>query len=375
VVGPKRNTAPDRTGDRYRREVNPMPRRIKRLSRTAGLPPGTLVHVGADRTAKVRISLIDYDEEHFEEKEIRQIEEIFPFKESPTVTWINVDGIHDTGLMEKMGEHFGIHPLVLEDIVNTGQRPKMEDFGDYIFVVLKMLCLEKDEVRSEQVSIILGPNFVISFQEVPGDVFDPVRDRLRKSKGRIRKLGADFLGYALVDMIVDNYFLILENFGERIECLEDRLIDNPAPETLQAIHNLKRELVFLRKSVWPLRELISGLERAESKLIADSTAIYIRDVYDHTIQVMDSVESYRDIVSGMLDTYLSSVSNRMNEVMKVLTIIATIFIPITFVAGIYGMNFERMPELSWPWGYFGALGVMGAIGLAMVIYFRRKGWL
>ena len=352
-----------------------MTRRLKRLSRKAGLPPGTLVHIGTDRTEEVRISLMDYDEAHFEEKAIQRIEESFPFKESPTLTWINIDGVNNTEIIEKIGKRFGIHPLVLEDIVNTGQRPKMEDFGGYVYVVLKMLHPEKDEIKSEQVSIVLGPNFVISFQERPGDVFNPVRERLRNAKGRVRKMGADYLTYALVDMIVDNYFAILENFGERIECIEEELIDKPSPDKLQVIQTLKRELIFLRKSVWPLRELISGLERSESPLIADTTPIYLRDVYDHTIQVIDTVESHRDMVSGMLDTYLSSVSNRMNEVMKVLTIIATIFIPITFVAGIYGMNFQNMPELSWPWGYFGALGVMGCIGATMVLYFRRKGWL
>jgi magnesium transporter len=341
----------------------------------AGLAPGTLVTVGKDRTEDVKISVIDYDETHVEERQIQRIEDVFPFKDSPTVTWINVDGIHNTDIIEKIGSHFGIHPLVLEDIVNTGQRPKMEDFGDYMYVVLKMLYLEKDEIRAEQVSLVLGPNFVISFQEMPGDVFSPVRERLRGTKWRIRKLGADYLTYALTDTIVDNYFVILENFGERIECLEEDLIERPAPDTLQAIHTLKRELIFLRKSVWPLRELVSGMERAESNLITDMMPMYLRDVYDHTIQVMDTVESYRDMVSGMLDTYLSSISNRMNEVMKVLTIIATIFIPITFIAGIYGMNFQNMPELSWPWAYFGALGIMGCISLVMIVYFRRKGWL
>jgi magnesium transporter len=352
-----------------------MPRIIKRRSQKAGLPPGTLVPLVGATTGQVRISVIDYDESHFEEKQAETIEEVLPFRDSPTVTWINIDGIHDTEIIEKIGSHFGIHPLVLEDIVNTGQRPKMQDFDTYIYVVIKMLCQEKDEVRSEQVSIILGPNFVISFQEIPGDVFNPIRERLRGTKWRIRKLGADYLAYALLDMIVDNYFLILENFGDRIESLEADLMERPSPDLLHAIHNLKRELISLRKSVWPLRELISGFERTESKLVADSTPVYLRDVYDHTIQVMDTVETYRDMVSGMLDTYLSSISNRMNEVMKVLTIIATIFIPITFVAGIYGMNFENMPELSWPWGYFGALGVMGLIGGVMVIYFRRKHWL
>jgi len=352
-----------------------MTRRLKKRSKKAGLPPGTLVSIGEAGLGEVGISLMDFDGEHFKEKAIRNIEEAYPFKDSHTVTWINIDGVQNIEIIEKIGTHFGIHPLVLEDIVNTSQRPKMEDFGDYIYIVLKMLYLEKDEVQSEQVSIVLGSNFVVSFQERPGDVFNPVRDRLRNGKGRVRKMGADYLTYTLVDMIVDNYFAILENFGEKIECLEDDLIAKPSPDTLQVIHTLKRELIFLRKSVWPLRELISGLERAESALIADTTPIYLRDVYDHTIQVIDTVESYRDMVSGMLDTYLSSLSNRMNEVMKVLTIIATIFIPITFVAGIYGMNFQNMPELSWPWGYFAALGVMGCIGLAMVVYFKRKGWL
>ena len=352
-----------------------MPRVFKRRSQKAGLPPGVLIPVTRERAEKVRISVIDYDESNVEEKEIRTLQEVLPFRDSPTVTWINIDGIHDTEIIEKIGSDFGIHPLVLEDIVNTGQRPKMEDFDAYIYVVLRMLCLEKDGVRSEQVSIILGPNFVISFQEMPGDVFNPIRERLRGTKWRIRKLGADYLAYALIDMIVDNYFLILETFGDQIEELEAELMERPTPSLLHSIHSIKRELISLRKSVWPLRELISGLERNESKIIAASTRVYFRDVYDHTIQVMDTVETYRDMVAGMLDTYLSSISNRMNEVMKVLTIIATIFIPITFVAGIYGMNFHNMPELAWRWGYFAALGLMGLIGVVMLIYFRRKHWL
>jgi magnesium transporter len=352
-----------------------VPRFIKRTPKKAGLPPGTLIPTAGDHFEEVGIFVIDYDETHFAEKQIHKIEEVLPFKDSPTVTWLNIDGVHNTEIVEKIGGYFGIHPLVLEDIVTTRQRPKMEDFGDYIYVVLTMLCLEKGQARAEQVSIILGENFVISFQEMPGDVFDPVRERLRNSKGRIRKQGPDFLAYALLDMVVDHYFAVLENLGELIEGLEQDLVLEPAPATLQAIHSLKREMIFLRKSVWPLRELISGLQRAESRLITHNTQTYLKDVYDHTVQTMDTIESYRDMVSGMLDTYLSSISNRMNEVMKVLTIIATIFIPITFIAGVYGMNFHYMPELSWPWGYFAALGLMGAVSLAMVIYFKRKGWL
>ncbi len=354
-----------------------MSRLIRKMSRKAGLPPGTVTPVVEGRPQELHISVIDYDETQFEEREAKAIEEVFPFKDKPTVAWINIDGVYQADVIERVGKHFNIHPLVLEDIANTAQRPKMEDFGDYIFVVLKMLChdTKTDEVRTEQVSLILGPRFVISFQEVEGDVFSPIRDRIRKAKGRIRKMGADYLAYALIDAVVDNYFLILERFGERIEGMEGELVTNPAPETLQKIHILKRELIFLRRSVWPLRETISGLQRGESSLIADSTEIYLRDVYDHTIQVIDTVESLRDMASGMLDTYLSSISNRMNEVMKVLTIIATIFIPITFIAGIYGMNFAFMPELGWRGAYFVVLGVMAGVSLAMLIYFRRKRWL
>jgi magnesium transporter len=354
-----------------------MSRLIRRMSKTSGLPPGTVVPTVEGKPEKVHISIIDYSEAEFEETEAESIEDAFPFKDTPTVTWINIDGVHQVDIIECLGKHFDVHPLVLEDIANTAQRPKMEDFGDYIFVVFKMLRVDagKDEVQVEQVSLILGPHFVISFQEMEGDVFNAIRDRIRQAKGRIRKMGADYLAYALMDAVVDNYFFILERFGERIEGMESELVTNPVPETLQHIHTLKRELIFLRKSVWPLRETISGLQRAESDLITDAIQIYLRDVYDHTIQVMDTVESLRDMVSGMLDTHLSSVSNRMNEVMKVLTIIATIFIPITFIAGIYGMNFPYMPELGWRGAYFAVLGVMAGVTLAMVIYFRRKRWL
>jgi len=352
-------------------------RLIKKRSHKAGLPPGTLVHVGERKAEKVSIRILDYDEAQFEEKEAKTIEESFPFKDKTTVTWINIDGLHEVKIIEKLGSHFGLHPLLLEDILNTDQRPKMEDYGDYIFVVLKMLYPgeNKDEMEAEQVSLILGSNFVISLQEREVDVFNPIRDRIRKSKGRIRKTGADYLAYALLDAIVDNYFLILENVGEKIEDTEQQLATNPSPETLQYIRELKNEMIFLRKSIWPLRELINGLERCESTLIHESTGAYLRDVYDHTIQIIDTVESYRDMISGMVDIYLSSISNKMNEVMKVLTIFASIFIPLTFVAGVYGMNFEFMPELKWHWGYFALLAVMALIGISLVFYFKRKRWL
>ena len=352
-------------------------KRNKRHSKKAGLPPGTLIHIGEKKADKVRITVIDYDEQHFQEKQVVNIEECFKFKATPTVTWINIDGLHQIDIIEKLGQHFELHPLILEDILNTGQRPKCEDYEKYIFIVLKMLTFDDENqvIQSEQVSLVLGSNLVISFQEAAGDVFEQIRDRIRNAKGRIRKMPADYLAYALIDAIVDNYFLILEKMGEQIESMEEELIAEPSDKIVHKIHALKRELIFLRKSVWPLRELISSLEKTESSLISDSTEPYLRDVYGHTIQVIDTVESFRDMVSGMLDIYLSSISNRMNAVMKVLTIIATIFIPLTFVAGIYGMNFKYMPELEWRWGYALVLLVMIAIAVVMLLYFRRKKWL
>ena len=354
-----------------------MAKLSKKRSEKTGLPPGTLVHIGEKKAEKVNISLIDYDETQFQHQESVTVEEAVPFKEKPTVTWLTVTGLHEVKIVEEIGKAFNIHPLLLEDIVHTGQRPKLEDFGDYLFFVLKMLTYDEDtsEVLAEQVSLILGPNFVISFQENEGDVFNPVRERIRNSKGRIRKLGSDYLAYALIDAIVDNYFVILEHFGEKIEVLQEEVLSQPGPDTLQLIQATKRDMIFLRKSVWPLREAISVLYRGESSLITDGVIPYLRDVYDHTIQVIDSIETSRDMISGTLDVYLSSVSNKMNEVMKVLTIIATIFIPITFIAGVFGMNFKYMPELEWRWAYPIVWLVMLTAGISMLIGFRRRKWL
>ncbi len=320
---------------------------------------------------------MDYDETQFQVRETETLEECYPFKDRPTIIWINIDGIHEIETLEKLGDCFGLHPLTLEDILNTDQRPKIEDYGEYIFIVLKMLYPDDEtgEILAEQVSLVLGKNFVISFQEREGDIFNSVRERIRSGKGRIRKMGADYLVYSLLDSIVDNYFIILEKLGERIEFLEEKLIINPVPETINLIHKLKREMIFLRRSVWPLREVIGSIERGESSLIKGSTNIYLRDVYDHTIQVIDTIETFRDILSGMLDIYLSSVSNRLNAVMKVLTIIATIFMPLTFIAGIYGMNFKYMPELEWRLGYPVILLAMVSIGVLMLVSFRKKKWL
>jgi magnesium transporter len=354
-----------------------MSKLIKKRSKKAGLPPGTLVHIGEKKIQESKITVMDYDEAHFQEKEIKTIEECIAFKDVPTVTWINIDGLHRVEILEKLGECYGFHPLVLEDILNTDQRPKVEDYGEYIYIVLKMLdqSNKSNEILTEQISLILGPSFVISFQEREGDVFDPIRERIRNGKGRIRKMGADYLAYALLDSIVDNYFVIMEKLGEKIEFLEEEVVKRPIPETLQTIHHLKREMIFFRKAVWPLREVIGSLERGELPLVKETTRIYLRDVYDHTIQVIDTIETFRDMVSGMLDIYLSSVSNRLNAVMKVLTIIATIFMPLTFIAGIYGMNFKYMPELEWRWGYPVVWLVMVGIGVFMLVYFRKKRWL
>jgi magnesium transporter len=347
------------------------------LAPQAGLPPGTLVYTGEQRVERVKIDVIDYDKEHIREVEAKTVEECFPFRETPTVTWLNVTGLHDVELVEKLGQQFDIHPLVLEDVVHTGQRPKVDDFETYAFIVMN--TLHRDEktghIDTEQLSIILGSNYVISFQEIQEDPFENVRDRLRQDKGRIRGMGPDYLAYALMDAIVDNYFSILEGVGDQIEEMGATAVSDPTPEALGDIQSLKRTLYHLRSTVWPLREVISALERGESKLITKSTVVYLRDVYDHTIQVVEMVETFRDMASGMFDTYLSSVSNRMNEVMKVLTIIATIFIPITFVAGVYGMNFHHMPELATRWGYPAVLLVMLSIALSMVFYFKRKRWL
>jgi len=350
---------------------------IKRSSKIRGLPPGSLIHIGEKKSEKVKISIVDYTSKNFEEREIKKIQECSKFKRKPTVSWINIDGLHDIEIIENIGKCFDIHPLALEDILNSDQRPKIEDFDEYILIILKMLYIENktNEIKSEQVSIIFGKNFVLSFQEKSGDVFDPIRERIRKSKGKIRTRGADYLAYSLVDAIVDNYFSILESIGERVENIEEKLITEPQPDVLQKIYNLKIETIYIRKSIWPLRELINSLLRDESRLIKTNTHLYLRDLYDNTIQVIDTVETFRDTMSGMLDIYMSSVSNKMNEVMKVLTIFAAIFIPLTFIVGVYGMNFEYMPELSIQWAYPLVWLVIIFTSLSLLIYFKMKKWI
>ncbi|MCW3071863.1 MAG: magnesium transport protein CorA [Bacteroidetes bacterium] len=348
---------------------------MNELKNKLGAPPGTIVYYGEERTDKVRISLIEYNEGEFIEKDFYDLSQCLDLVNPNMVKWINVDGIHDVALIEKIGKHFNIHPLTLEDIVNTNQRPKFEDYDNYVVAIMKMIYYDT-ELRSEQLSVVLMEGMVISFQEVyGGDAFDLIRTRIRQGKGRIRKMAADYLAYALIDAVVDCYFTILEKIGDKIEVLEEELISDPTKETMQQLHHMKREMIFVRKAVWPMRELINNLERSETELIRPSTDVYLRDVHDHTVRVIDTVETYRDLLSGMMDIYLSSVSNRMNEVMKVLTIITTIFVPVTFIAGIYGMNFDYMPELHSKWGYPLTWAVMIAIIVSLLVYFRKKKWL
>ena len=355
-----------------------MKRYTKKRSKKAWMSPGTLMHIGETKPGTIEVTVIDYNESGVQETKLQKIEECYALKDRPTVTWINLEGVHDIALIEKLGACFQIHPLTLEDILNTDQRPKCDDMETYVYLVLKILQYNNrgSDIVSEQMSIILGDNFVISFQEgIKGDVFEPLRQRIRSGRGKIRKLGADYLAYAIVDGTVDNYFTVLEKLGEQIELLEEEVVTDPQPSTLQKIHYFKREMLYIRRCIWPLREVIAALTKKESPLIKESTEIYLRDVYDHVVQIIDNVETFREMLSSMLDVYLSSLSNRMNQVMKVLTIIATIFIPLSFLAGIYGMNFKYMPELEWHWGYPFILAVMIAVVCIMLFYFRKRKWL
>lgn len=322
------------------------------------------------------MTLLDFDAERLEERPLTDAAVAASIVETDTITWINVDGLHRVEVIERLGVALGLHPLVLEDILNTHQRPKVEDLETRLFLVLRMLTYDAtaDEIIDEQVSLVLGPHFVLSFQERPGDVFDGVRGRIRGARGRLRKRGSDYLTYALLDAIVDGYFPVLDRLSQRMEDLEDELIADPTPQTLHGIYDLRRDLLALERAVRPAREVVSELLRMESDLVLEETVVFLRDVYDHALQVLDSAETLREITTNMLDTYLSSVSNRMNEVMKVLTIIATIFIPLGFLAGVYGMNFQNMPELAVPWAYFVVIGTMALIGVGMLLFFRRRRW-
>ncbi len=349
---------------------------IRKRHKKVGAPPGTLVHVGEGGSSRTCMTRIDYDQRRLEEQQLTDVRQCHRPESHSGVAWYNIDGVRDTETVRHMGEAFGLHRLIMEDIVNTDHRPKVEVHDDYIYIVVKMLLFDDSnaQMRIEQVSLVFGPGFVLSFQEQPGDVFDGVRQRLRSGR-RIRQMGPDYLAYALLDAIVDNYFVILEKFGDQVEKLEEELMGAPGPDTLARIHHFKREMLLLRKAVWPLREVLNNLTRGDTELINPETRIYLRDVHDHTIHIMDNIETLRDLLAGMLDLYISNVSNRMNEIMKVLTLFATIFMPLTFIAGIYGMNFENMPELSWPWAYPVTLSAMLALGLGLAAFFKWKKWL
>ena len=351
-------------------------KKISQQREKAGMPPGTMMHVGEKKTDSVSISCISYNEDGYSEQKDIKAEDLSNIIKPDCVNWINVDGLHDVSVVNTIGSLYDIHPLVLEDVVNTGQRPKFEDYEKYLFVVARMLSYDDEDcsIRSEQLSIILLDNVVITFQELPGDVFDPIRTRIRNSKGRIRKLKADYMAYCLLDAIVDSYYSILETEAELIEILEDQIFGNPQPDVVQQIHKIKGDLHVLRKANWASREMLGALSKGETNFFGETTLPYMLDVFDHANGVMDSVDTFREMLSSMLDLYLSSVSHKMNSVMKVLTIIATIFIPLTFIAGIYGMNFENMPELAWKWSYPAVWGIMLAMTFLMLYLFKRNKW-
>ena len=341
------------------------------------MAPGTMVFIGEQRQEQARIDLMQYSETGFDELGNVTVRQCGESAKLPGITWMNVTGVHDLSLIEALGRCFGIHPMTLEDIVNTTQRPKLEELPQHLFIVFKMMTWNgaTDGLAIEHVSLILGKNYVLSFIEDAGDVFDTVRSRIRAAADRIRSLGADYLAYSLMDAVVDQYFLIVERIGDRIEDIDEQILTEPKSEDIKEIHHLKRDILKLRKAVWPFREGVGKIAKSGSSLVREETGIFWRDLHDHSIQIIDMAETCRDILSGLHDTYLSSISNRMNEIMKMLTIISTIFIPLTFIAGVYGMNFDHMPELRWRFGYCAVWGLMLAIAFGLTIYFKRKKWL
>ncbi len=347
----------------------------KNRSRRTGLPPGTLSKSEETNKTAVKIYIIQFNEVHFDEYRISSLSELKTALPENTVTWINVEGIHDIQVIEQIGTKYGIHPLTLEDITNTDQRPKFENYDLYDVFMMKMLYYET-ELNSEQLTVVLLDKIVISFQEEHGgDAFNIIRERLRMGKGRVRRMGEDYLAYALLDAVVDIYFNILEKIGDKIEIIDEQLVQDPEPNMLVSLHELKREMIYLRKAVWPVREVFTGFERSGSPRLKESTEVYLRDAQDHSIRVIETVENFRDLLTGMIDIYLSGLSHKMNEVVKVLTIISTIFIPVTFIAGVYGMNFEYMPELHSPYGYAITWAVMLSIMIVLIVYFKRKKWM
>jgi magnesium transporter len=333
--------------------------------------------VGEQRVEQSTIAVIDFNEDVFTERLIENDEECRKFIGTDTVSWVNFTGLHDVARLQRLGDLFQIHPLVLEDILNTGQRPRFEEVDDRLFIVVRMLYRRAagHEIVSEQVSFLVGCGYVLTFQEDEGDVFDMIRERLRHARGRVRSMGPDYLAYALIDAIVDNYFVILDDIGMAIEDLQDAIFEKPDHSALRRLHDLRSDMIFIRKALWPMREAVSAMEKTDNVLIARATRPYLRDVYEHTVQVIDSIETMRDMLTAAMEIHMSSTSNRMNQVMQVLTVIATIFIPLTFIVGVYGMNFEFMPELKWRYGYAAIWGVMIAVAGVMLAFFRRRRWL
>ncbi len=353
-----------------------MARFLKKRHQSKGQSPGSLIFIGQKKTDSVQIRVIDYDAGSLTEKQLSDIKDGSHFKETDTVTWLNINGLHDTEIIKDVGHVFDLHPLVMEDILNTGQRPKIEEFEHYIFIVLKMIRYDEDSemIINEQLSLVLGENFLLTFQEQPGDVFDPVRERIRRNKSRIRGSGTDYLAYALLDTVVDNYIYTIELMGEKIEDLEEEVLSGQDPSIMEKINGFKRETNYLRKSIRPAREAILHMSRSDSQLFAEKTLPFLKDLQDLINQATEAIDTYRDLLTDQLNIYNSVMANRMNDIMKVLTIFAAIFIPLTFIAGIYGTNFEYLPELHYKYSYFIFWGVLVVLAGALLVFFKRKGW-
>ncbi len=354
-----------------------MARFFKKREATKGQSPGALIFIGNQKVENIRLRVIDYDQAQLKEDELKHIADGAEFKQTKTVTWINVDGLHDLSIMKEIGQTFDLHPLLVEDILNTGQRPKLEVFDNCLFIVLKMIRYDKEKqmIVNEQLSMVLGDTFLLTFQEQPGDVFEPVRERIRNQKGRIRGSGIDYLAYALLDTVVDNYIFIIEHLGEKIEDIEEEVLERADAGVMEKINMFKREMNFLRKSVRPAREAIIQLSKLDSELIREQTIPFLKDLQDLITHAAEAIDTYRDMLSDQLNLYNSVISNRMNDIMKVLTIFAAIFIPLTFIAGIYGTNFEYLPELHFKYSYFIFWGVMITVAIAMLLFFKKKKWL
>ncbi len=341
-----------------------------------GLPPGTIVHTGERKLQNARVTMIRFDSDTWNEEPV-DLSGPCPMSPDSELTWINVYGLHDTAIIERVGGWFRLHPLEMEDIANTKQRPKREIFDEHILLIVRVFGFCPDSpMDSEQLALVITRNGVVSFQEGDGGiVFDPLKDRMKSAMSRFRKLGSDYLSYAILDAVIDQYFFTLEWLDERIEGMEETLIDSTDEHVLSRIHEQRHQMIAFRRAVWPVRELVAELERAGEPFIGEDTRIYLRDLHDHLIQIIDGIESLRDILSGMIEVHLSSVSNRLNRIMKLLTVISTIFIPLTFLAGVYGMNFEFMPELKWRYGYGLTWLIMLGIAAGMLVMFRRKKWI